>query len=544
MASETLEEKKADAPPPPPLQEKEVEEAGGKEVEEKEMEKEKETTEPELPQKDEVVEEEKEEDDAKEKDGDEAEENGEEETDSQKKKKKKKADESISKDLVTPSTDRPTRERKLVERYSAPSTPRSSTPKPVSIGKGRGTQLRDIPNVAFKLSKRKPDDNLQMLHTILFGKKAKVHSLKKNIGQFSGFVWVENEEKQKSKIKEKLDKCVKDKLLEFCDVLNIPVNKTSVKKDELSVKLLEFLESPHATTDVMLAEKEQKGKKRKVTPTKKSGGEASDASGKRKQTPKAQDQEKDASKEEEDDDKAGSPDAKDDMDEDHDADAALKKDSDNEETKSEEGEDEAKEKTSSKKDVKEVSGSKSKEKSASGKKGSSAKAPVKSAKNSTSSSSKRKTTDAEGTSKSKTSASKKTKVKKENPKEKTVPSKDKTSEKKQSSRSTAPKTEGRIKCCNCGKTKKKAKEPTREELHAVVVSILKEVDFNTATLSDILRQLGTHFSVDLMTRKAEVKDIITDVINNMSDEEEEDSEGAEDDNEDAGNGDKDGNDDA
>jgi hypothetical protein len=36
--------------------------------------------------------------------------------------------------------------------------------------------LSDIVNfsVAFKLSKRKPDDNLQMLHMILFGKKGKV----------------------------------------------------------------------------------------------------------------------------------------------------------------------------------------------------------------------------------------------------------------------------------------------------------------------------------------------------------------------------------
>ena len=32
---------------------------------------------------------------------------------------------------------------------------------------------------------------------------------------------------------------------------------------------------------------------------------------------------------------------------------------------------------------------------------------------------------------------------------------------------------------------------------------------------------GTHFGLDLMHRKAEVKDIITDVINNMSDEEDE-----------------------
>jgi protein DEK len=32
---------------------------------------------------------------------------------------------------------------------------------------------------------------------------------------------------------------------------------------------------------------------------------------------------------------------------------------------------------------------------------------------------------------------------------------------------------------------------------------------------------GTHFALDLMHRKAEIKDIITDVINNMSDEEDE-----------------------
>ncbi|KAJ8752646.1 hypothetical protein K2173_005535 [Erythroxylum novogranatense] len=64
-------------------------------------------------------------------------------------------------------------------------------------------------------------------------------------------------------------------------------------------------------------------------------------------------------------------------------------------------------------------------------------------------------------------------------------------------------------------------------MHAVVVEILKEVDFNTATLSDILRQLGTHFRVDLMDRKAEVKDIITEVINNMSDDDDDDDEGEE-----------------
>lgn len=78
---------------------------------------------------------------------------------------------------------------------------------------------------------------------------------------------------------------MKEKLMDFCDVLNIPINKGNVKKvgidiiffhprsevlflkekllnetcfqEELSAKLLEFLEAPHATTDVLLAEKEQ-----------------------------------------------------------------------------------------------------------------------------------------------------------------------------------------------------------------------------------------------------------------------------------------------
>lgn len=95
------------------------------------------------------------------------------------------------------------------------------------------------------------------------------------------------QEKQRAKIKEKLDKCVKEKLLVFCDILNIPVSRSASKKaciingfavccmlhyrvylliiivayftlqDELSVKLLDFLESPHSTTESLLAEKEQ-----------------------------------------------------------------------------------------------------------------------------------------------------------------------------------------------------------------------------------------------------------------------------------------------
>ncbi|KAL3655039.1 hypothetical protein CASFOL_000825 [Castilleja foliolosa] len=152
----------------------------------------------------------------------------------------------------------------MVERFKVDEMPRSSASKTLAIEKGRGTQLKDIPNV---LSKRRADENLQPVgssHHSLW-KESKgllyVHTLKKNLGLFSGFIWAENEEKQKLKVKEKIDKCVKEKLLDFCDVLNISLNK-SIYKEELVAKLLEFLESPHATTDALHADKENV-KKRK-----------------------------------------------------------------------------------------------------------------------------------------------------------------------------------------------------------------------------------------------------------------------------------------
>ncbi|RAL41699.1 hypothetical protein DM860_008881 [Cuscuta australis] len=168
---------------------------------------------------------------------------------------------------VTPSSSslRPTRERKSVDRFYAV----SSAAKPLSIQKGPGMQLRDIPNVAYKLSKRKPDENLQILHNILYGKKAKARNLKKNIGQFSGYAWAEDElEKQRGRLRDKFDKCVKEKLLDFCDLLNVPAYKSSTKKEELTLKLLEFLVSPHITTDKLLADKEKKRKNQRGKVTK------------------------------------------------------------------------------------------------------------------------------------------------------------------------------------------------------------------------------------------------------------------------------------
>ncbi|KAF3514338.1 hypothetical protein F2Q69_00005523 [Brassica cretica] len=374
---------------------------------------------------------------------------------------------------------------------------------------GRGTQLKEIPNVAYKLSKRKPDDNLFLLHTILYGKKGKVQTLKRNIGLFSGFVWSEQEEeKQRARTKEKIEKCIKDKLIDFCDVLDIPINKSNVKKEELVVSVLEFLLCPKATRDVVLTDPEKETKKRKKSTAKNvTSGESSDVPAKlptgnsswllletmcfphlalcvmrfqifinalitggerRRQTKESGN-------------KQDQP-------------------SESEDTETEDEKDKAEEKKStskknSSKRTKKEKPAAEEEKSLKGSARSGRKSSLKVVK-STSSSSKKQKVDKDDSSKEKG--------------------------KKQTSKPQAKGSKDQ------GKASKKGnkREPTRKEMHVVVAKILKEVDFNTATLSDILRKLGSHFGVDLMHRKTEVKDIITDAIDEMSvdDEREENTE--------------------
>lgn len=127
--------------------------------------------------------------------------------------------------------------------------------------------LKDIPNVFFKVSKRKKaDETLQVLHRILFKRKANARLLKRNIFQFSGFVWGDDEKIQKGRVKERLDKCTKDRLLDLSELLDLQI-RSSTKKEEFVGKLLEFLQSPQSTRDAILAEKEKKGKKKRKSKT-------------------------------------------------------------------------------------------------------------------------------------------------------------------------------------------------------------------------------------------------------------------------------------
>jgi omega-hydroxypalmitate O-feruloyl transferase/protein DEK len=335
---------------------------------------------------------------------------------------------------------------------------RAPPSKSVSIEKGRGTPLREIPNVAHKLSKRKADDNLMLLHTILFGKKAKAQMVKRNIGQFSGFAWSEKEEeKQRARIKEKIDKCVKEKLIVFCDVLDIPISRSNVKKEELAVKVLEFLESPKETRDVIIADQE-KAKKRKSTPKRGKSGESSDTPAKRKRQTKKRDLPSDTEegKDEGDADSEGTNDPH------EEDDAAPEEESDHEKTDTDDEKDEvevekpSKKKSSSKKTVEESSGSKGKDKQPSAK--GSARSGEKSSKQ---------------IAKSTSSPAKKQKV------DHVESSKEKS--KKQPSKPQAKGSKEKGKATKKGKAKA---EPTRKEMLEVVSKILKEVDFNTVRWFD------------------------------------------------------------
>jgi len=72
--------------------------------------------------------------------------------------------------------------------------------------------------------------------------------------------------------------------------------------------------------------------------------------------------------------------------------------------------------------------------------------------------------------------------------------------------------------------------PSKDELRKTITAILKKVDFNKATFSDILKKLDNHYKMDLAPKKEAIKVMIQDELTRMSEETDED----EDTNEDAG----------
>eukprot|EP00873_Tetraselmis_striata_P022779 jgi/Tetstr1/443043/TSEL_031102.t1 len=147
------------------------------------------------------------------------------------------------------------RERKVVERFVVAEKAEVTE---LEIKQGAGKCLRDIPNVAFHLSKISgKDDTMAALHKVLYRRLGKGTTRKRDILSFSGFVY-ENEEEEKEKDVERLLKYSGAEIHKFMDMLDIP-RGTGSKEDKVE-KLHEFLLKPDATRDTDLAQKEEEKK--------------------------------------------------------------------------------------------------------------------------------------------------------------------------------------------------------------------------------------------------------------------------------------------
>jgi len=417
--------------------------------------------------------------------------------------KEKKQDGSKSREakslLETPSpygTDRPQRERKTVERLVE--VIEKEPNRNFVVEKGRGTPLKDIPNVAHRISRKKPGD-LKFLHNLLFGRKGKSVDFKGHILQFSGFVWHESDEKQRAKAKDKLDKCVKDILLDLCWMLAIPVPKTNLRKEDIVSKLLDFIAEPHSAADSGLSDDQgSNSRKRKRggesasktpdgTPSrsmKKFGNDST--SGKRR---------KKALKYNTDDDDSMKSDSEENRDED-----AEEHEDDYDSGKEKAGKKFPKvQESSSKKKTDRGSGYKT------GHPKTISKSPVKKASSKISE-------DKESPDNSAKVFSRKRKP--------TAKGEKDIKEKKSAGKKV---TKGKGESAE-------ADLPSKDELRKTITAILKKVDFNTATFSDILKKLDNHYQMDLTPKKEAIKVMIQDELTKMSEEADED----EDTNEDAG----------
>ncbi|KAG8133360.1 hypothetical protein E2320_011159 [Naja naja] len=142
------------------------------------------------------------------------------------------------------------REKKKVERLtmqvsSLQKEPFTITPGKLNIainmgmGFGKGQKLCEIERIQYFLSKKKTDE-LRNLHKLLYNRPGTVTSLKKNVGQFSGFPFEKGSGQYKKK-EEMLKKYRNAMLKSICEVLDL---ERSGVNSELVARILNFLMHP------------------------------------------------------------------------------------------------------------------------------------------------------------------------------------------------------------------------------------------------------------------------------------------------------------
>ncbi|CAL4943130.1 unnamed protein product [Urochloa decumbens] len=394
------------------------------------------------------------------------------------------------------SLDRPTRERKTVERLVEviEKEPGGS----LFVEKGRGTPLKNIPGVSYRIS-RKTNHDLKFLHQILFGRFGRAADFKTHILEFSGFVWHESDEKHRAKAKEKLDNCSKDTLCDLCDLLTVPVSRVNIKKEDIVTKLLDFIAEPHANDDSTLSDDQGSNSRKR----RREGGNATKSSeGTHKRSRKNLDDEHTSRKRQqkyfefESDEEAAE--------EGHEEDEHIKSDRKENKDDSEEADDEQEDSYASKK----VKASK---KSMEGK-GYTAKRRAitgsvpKTAPAATLSKCSIRVSSSSKSSKDKQSSAEDSNSRKSKP---ITPKRAANAQKETDERRSSGKGLTRSKGKSAGAEKTL---PSKAELQNTIVGMLKKVDMNTTTYSDILKMLDKHYKVDLSSRKEDIKLMVYDEL--------------------------------
>lgn len=204
------------------------------------------------------------------------------------------------------SAERPSgrRERKQTSFFQPEK--KAETEK-LEIKEGQGIKLGEIPNVTFRLGKvTGRDELLEDLHQILYGRKGKLSTRKRDISAFSGFTFADDQqEAEAEKAKSLMSRFKNDHMLRLLDLLDIP--RTDLKDKETRIeKVLEFLKAPSQLSDKDLAAKEGEKKaaaaRKRQRKDKDKEGKATDAKPKRaKKTKEAAGEEEEEEVEEQED---------------------------------------------------------------------------------------------------------------------------------------------------------------------------------------------------------------------------------------------------
>lgn len=109
----------------------------------------------------------------------------------------------------------------------------------MDIPAGSGTALGNIPRIDASISRFKNDD-MKLLHRILFKSQGKSTMIKKNIKKFNGFDFKKDSEEYTKKVAS-MSKCDLKQLKSICEMLDL--QKTG-SKDDIIERILEFLIEP------------------------------------------------------------------------------------------------------------------------------------------------------------------------------------------------------------------------------------------------------------------------------------------------------------